>query len=214
MQIQSLHSSSPDTLLLHELSSGNVRAFDFIFNKYYDNLCRFACSFIHDADMSQSLVQNVFVKLWERRVLLGKIENLGGYLTRMVRNQVSDYLTELKKMELKHEHRGSMADDSTEHEILGRDFEERLIVALGQLPPRCRQAFELSRFENLSNKEIATEMNISVKGVEALIARSLKTLRVELREFLPSFKLKNSPSILFFMRMAKRGLTHLTLKCS
>ncbi|WP_423130033.1 RNA polymerase sigma-70 factor [Gaoshiqia sp. Z1-71] len=204
MQIPVLNSSSSDQLLIRELNQGNTRAFDFIFEKYYDNLCRFAFSFIHDADMSQSLVQNVFVKLWERRMVLGRVGNLGGYLTTMVRNQVSDYLGEMKKMNLKHEHRGSIVDNSTENGILGRDFEEQLVVALGQLPPRCRQAFELSRFEDMTNKEIAAEMNISVKGVEALIARSLKTLRDELREFLPSFKLKARPPILLFMRIAKR----------
>ena len=204
MHIHLLHSNSPDSLLLHELACGDVRAFDFIFHRYYDNLCRFAYSLFYDADMAQCLVQDVFVKLWERRIVCDKIENLGGYLTTMVRNQVADYLNEVKKMNLPHGHQGSITDNSTEDEIANCEFEERLIIAMGKLTPRCRQAFELSRFENLTNKEIALEMNISVKGVEALIARSLKVLRLELREFLPSFNLKNTQPILFFMRIANR----------
>ena len=191
---------SPDSLLVKELNGGNPRAFDLIFKKYYNNLCRFAFSILKDADLSQSLVQNVFVKLWERRFVSGEINNLGGYLTMMVKNQIFDYIHDhnnqyqsLKKTS------NSIPDESTENEILRKDFEECLVIALSRLPDRCRQAFELSRFENLTNKEVAGKMNISVKGVEALIGRSLKILRVELREFLPSFQLKGDHLVLFFL---------------
>ena len=60
-----------------------------------------------------------------------------------------------------------------------------MLQAIHKLPERCKIAFELSRFEGLSNKDIAVKMEISVKGVEALIGRSLKLLRSELIEFLP-----------------------------
>jgi len=69
--------------------------------------------------------------------------------------------------------------------LLSREFEERLIQALSQLSGRCREAFEYSRFEGLTYPEIASRMNISVKAVEALVSRSLKILRVELKDYLP-----------------------------
>ena len=65
------------------------------------------------------------------------------------------------------------------------EFEEKLVVVLSNLPERCRIAFEYSRFENLTYPEIAEKMGISVKAVEALISRALKTLRIELKEYLP-----------------------------
>ncbi|WP_163718620.1 RNA polymerase sigma-70 factor [Mangrovibacterium lignilyticum] len=195
--------SSPDHILLLELKDGNSKAFDVIFRRYHDNLCRLSYSFIHDANMSQNLVQNVFIKLWERRFIIGKIGNLGGYLTVMTKNQIADYVSDHKKHHLNAELNISIADHSTENEILGKDFEERLVVALAKLPPRCKQAFELSRFENMSNKEIARAMNISVKGVEALIGRSLKFLRTELSEFLPSSEFPKQNPILFFLRITR-----------
>ena len=191
---------SDDCILMNEFKGGSSRAFDLIFKKYYNNLCRFAFSILKDADLSQSLVQNVFVKLWERRFVSGEINNLGGYLTIMVKNQIFDYIHDhnnqyqsLKKTS------NSIPDESTENEILRKDFEECLIIALSKLPDRCRQAFELSRFENLTNKDVAEIMDISVKGVEGLIGRSLKILRVELREFLPSFQVKGDHLVLFFI---------------
>ena len=204
MSIHKFDISSSDRVLLLELKEGNSRAFDLIFRRYYDNLCRLCYTFIQDADMSQNLVQNVFIRLWERRFIMTDVNNLGGYLTVMVKNQIADYISDYKKYKIDSEFSMNIADHSTENEIQGREFEERLMVSLAKLPPRCKQAFELSRFENLSNKEIATEMKISVKGVEALIGRSLKLLRIELSEFLPSSKYQKGNPILFFLRIARK----------
>ena len=197
MNRTSLDILSDDCVLMSELKGGNSRAFDLIFRKYYDNLCRFTYSMLGDADLSQGLVQNVFIKLWERRYVCEEINNLAGYLTTMAKNQVFDYIHNNRNQyqEIKKGDR-LIADESTENEILRNNFEECLVSALFKLPDRCRQAFELSRFENLTNKEIAVKMNISVKGVEALIGRSLKILRIELREFLPSYRLKDN--LIFF----------------
>lgn len=197
--------SSPDSILLEEIKNGNPKAFDVIFKKYYNNLCRFAFFLIHDADMSQCLVQNVFIKLWERRFVSEPIKNVAAYLTSMVKNQCSDYLKEQRIRDLTLQKNNiNEPDNSTEEEIFSRNFEECLVIALSKLPPRCRLAFEFSRFENLTNKEIAEKMDISVKGVEALIGRSLKTLRFELKEFLPSFDSRNINPVLFFLKIPQK----------
>ncbi len=197
--------SSPDSELVNELQGGSVVAFDLIFKKYYSNLCRFTYSAVKDADLSQSLVQDVFVKLWERRYISGKIRNLGAYLTMMVKNRIADYTHDRKNRDvLLQKISPEFSDENTEDEVLRRNFEECLVTALSKLPERCREAFELSRFDNLSNKEIAREMNISVKGVEALMGRSLKILRFELKEFLPSWQFKGGNMILFFVRILIR----------
>lgn len=187
--------------ILNELRDGNTRAFDFIFNEYYASLCRFSYSFIKDQDKAQSLTQEVFIKLWEKRQSLGEIDNLLAYLMTMVRNQSIDYLRKEKantKTHLKVQTEES--GNTTEEEVAKNEFEAFLLKSLLKLPDRCRMAFEMSRFENFSNKEIALKMEISVKGVEALIGRSLKLLRTDLVEFLPSAsdkKRKGNGSILF-----------------
>ncbi len=206
MKKSRLDKMDSDYFLLEKLKSGNISAFDSLFNKYYKNLCRFAFLLIHDADLSQSLVQNVFIKLWEKRFVLATINNVQGYLITMVRNQCFDYLKEKKvqKDALKKISKSEL-DNSTQDYIYCNDFEEKLIAVLFKLPPRCRMAFEYSRFKNMSNKEIASKMDITLKGVEALIARALKILRAELEDFLPSANSKNNQHILFFLEFSKNN---------
>lgn len=139
---------------------------------------------------------------------MGKVTNLGGYLTVMLKNQVADYISDYKSHVAEFSPNDNVADYSTEDLILSHDFEEKLTIALAKLAPRCKQAFELSRFEQLTNKEIAQQMNISVKGVEALMGRSLKFLRMELSEFLPSSKIVKNHPVLFFLRIANKFFRH------
>lgn len=189
--------------ILDELHKGNERAFDYVFKKYYAVLNRFSYSFIKEQDIAEGLVQEVYLKLWNKREQLVHVENILSYLMRMVRNQCIDYLRKEKvnsKIYLNFE--PEISDNSTEEQIAKNEFEEKLLKSILKLPERCRIAFELSRFDGYSNKEIAQNMQISIKGVEALIGRSLKFLRIELKEFLPSETIKdnkNRGTALFLM---------------
>lgn len=187
--------------ILNELQKGNERAFDTIFKQYYKPLCQFSYSLIKDQDTAENLVQEVFVKLWEKRENMTNIDNLLSYLMGMVRNQSVDFLRKEKaNSKIYNQLRPENSENTTEEQISKNEFEEKLLKSILNLPERCRTAIEMSRFEGFSNKEIALKMEISVKGVEALIGRSLKLLRSELQEFLPSFSensKKKGGSILF-----------------
>lgn len=178
--------------ILEELRKGNERALAFIFKEYYKPLSHYSYSFTKDQDKSESLVQEAFVRLWEKRESLYNIESLLAYMTAMVRNISIDYL---RKEKTSHKVHREMAlpesANTTEEHISKNEFEQKLTESVMKLPERCRIAFELSRFESQTNKEIAEAMQISVKGVEALIGRSLKLLRIELKEFMPSFNPKS-----------------------
>ena len=198
--------------ILNELQKGNERAFDFIFKEYYKPLSQFSYSFIKDQDKAESLVQEVFVKLWEKRESLNAIDNLLSYLMVMVRNISIDYLRKEKtSLKVYKKIRPEESVNTTEEQVSKNEFEEKVLKSVMKLPERCRIAFELSRFDSLTNKEIAEEMKISVKGVEALIGRSLKLLRSELVEFLPSVTVRKSKGgtvlfSLFLNRMKKLDL--------
>ena len=177
--------------ILDELQKGNERAFDTIFKLYYKSLCQFSYSFIKDQDTAENLVQEVFAKLWEKRDSITNVDNLLSYLMGMVRNQSIDFLRKEKtNLKTYNKLRLEKSENTTEEQILKNEFEEKLLKSIMNLPERCRTAIEMSRFDGFSNKEIAQKMEISVKGVEALIGRSLKLLRSELQEFLPSFSEK------------------------
>lgn len=183
-----------DNFFLEELKAGNTRAFDKIFKDHYHNLCRFSYSIVHDEDTAQNLVQQVFVKLWENRAELGHIERLTPYLTAMTKNHSLNFIKREKRIvQLTDLPLDVQISNTTENQIDAHLFEEQLIVALSLLPERCKLAFEYSRFENFNNKEIATMMGISTKGVEALIGRALKSLRNSLAEYHPSSRNRKSP---------------------
>ncbi|QIA08916.1 RNA polymerase sigma-70 factor [Draconibacterium halophilum] len=173
--------------MLAELAKGQERAFDYIFRKYYKALCAQATVYVKDIDTAQGIVQESFIKLWGKREQAESIKNLPSYLTSMVRNQCIDYMRKVNVINKTHQQQSlnDEAENTTENLVLAHEFEEKLIVALSNLPERCRIAFEYSRFEELTYPEIAEKMDISVKGVEALISRALKTLRTELKDYLP-----------------------------
>lgn len=189
--------------ILNELRNGNSRAFDYVFNEYHALLTRFAFSFVKDQDQADNLVQEVLIKLWEKRESLTNIDNLGAYLMTMVRNQSIDLIRKEKaSYKIFQNLHPEESGNTTEEQISKNEFEEKLLQSLLKLPERCRMAFEMSRFDGISNKDIAQKMEITVKGVEALIGRSLKLLRTELEEFLPSSQ-KGRSTVLFSLLLKR-----------
>lgn len=188
--------------ITREISAGNSKAFDYVFHEFYVSLCRFSFSFIKDQSKAEGVVQEVFIKLWEKRESLSEIDNLLPYMMSMVRNQSIDHIRKEKAgLKAQQKIKPEESANTTEEQLSEHELEEKLLQAIYKLPERCRLAFELSRFEGLSNNEIAAKMNISVKGVEALIGRSLKLLRSELIDFLPikSHQKEKSKSLLLLM---------------
>lgn len=172
--------------LIAELKNDKESAFDYIFKKYYKALCALANTYVNDLDKAQSLVQDSFIKLWENRKQAGNIKNLSAYLTFMVRNHCIDYIRKTQSLKILHEKsKTETIEDTSEDLAHSNEFAEKLVIVLSSLPERSRTAFEYSRFENLTYKEIAVKMDISVKAVEALISRALKTFRHELKDYLP-----------------------------
>lgn len=174
-----------DHFLLMQLQLGKEEIFDFIFRKYYKILTIQAIRMIHDQDSAQSLVQDCFVRFWEKRFDLQNIEDLYSYLFFMVRNRCVDHLREGKRL-----HHVPITDQSdfpeykTEEAIDAKDLTTQLWQAIANLPDRCQKAFEYSRIDGLTYSQIAFKMGISQKAVEALISRSLKLLRANLADFL------------------------------
>ncbi|HZL10349.1 MAG TPA: RNA polymerase sigma-70 factor [Prolixibacteraceae bacterium] len=191
--------------ILTELQKGNERVFDFVFKEYYVPLIRFSYSFVKEQDRAENLVQDVFVKLWEKRERLSKVDNILSYLMGMIRNQCIDSIRKEKADSKAYLNiRPQMSANTTEEQISKNEFEEVLLKSILRLPERCRMAFELSRFDGYTNKEIAQRMAISLKGVEALIGRALKQLRIELKELLPSSSDKNARGTFLFALFVKR----------
>jgi len=175
--------------LIAGLRSNDKIIFDYIFNYYYSGLCAYSLKYISDKETVEDIVQDFFVSLWVKRNHLNINTSLKSYLFVSVKNRCLDYLKHHKvreKFNLLSLNESEESGDSGNYNMyIELELRVALDTALEKLPPRCREIFELSRFRGFKNQEIAEKLNISRRTVELQISLALKTLRVELKDFLP-----------------------------
>lgn len=161
----------------------NRSEFEVLFRSNYHSLCQTALRIIGNIAVAEDLVQDVFCKLWERQQQLKIESSLKAYLHKSVINQALNYhkkeqstfkRNDIYASETYHPH------NPTEQLIFSKETKHRIDLIINSLPEGCRRIFILSRFEKQSYKEIAENLNISVKTVENQIAKALKTLRMHL----------------------------------
>ena len=157
-----------------------------LFRSYYETLLFVATGLLRDRQLAEEAVQDVFVKLWKIGSNLSINCSLESYLTTMVRNRCIDYLRanerRIKTVSIEnHEVRAKLhemgTDASFEEDLFADNMEDVVKQALEKLPFQCRQIFELSRFDGLSNKEISEKLKLSVSTVKTQISRALQKMR-------------------------------------
>lgn len=163
--------------------------FESVFKTHYKALHAYAYTILRDDLAAEEVVQNQFLKLWERRENLLIHTSLKAFLYRSVYHDSLNYIKH-QKVKLKYQqHRAySMKNEtgqSPSSRLQVRELEKRLHEALNRLPEGCRTVFQMSRFEELKYREIADQLNISIKTVENQMGKALKILRRELVDFLP-----------------------------
>jgi len=174
-----------DQFLFTQMRLGKEEAFDFIFRKYYKILVVQAIRFVHDQDSAQSLVQDCFVRFWEKQRELSNVDDLYSYLYFMVRNRCVDHIREQKRSLLMPITKVTdFLEAEIEEKIDANDLSSQLWLSITKLPVRCRLAFEYSRIEGFTYTQIAQKMGITNKAVEALVSRALRVLRANLADFL------------------------------
>lgn len=178
-----------DKLILHQIAKGNKKAFDVLFNKYYQQLVRFAIGYLHNGPDAEEVVQDVMVKFWEQAPTI-KIEiSLLAFLYTSVRNKALNILKHEKVKQKYAEQKASEKETGRMESEAQSDlslFKQELLLALADLPNRCREIFELAKFEGLTYEEIASYLNISAKTVENQMGLALKKLREALQPILNS----------------------------
>jgi RNA polymerase sigma-70 factor (ECF subfamily) len=157
--------------------------FEALYREHYRQLRNTARQLIGDADASHDLVQEVFLKLWNKKEDLDFILNAGAYLYRSVVNASLNHLEQNKRRRTTDDLR-LPSDVSTEAGVNMKELQERISAALDQLPAKCRAIFVLSRFEEKKNKEIALLLGISLKTVENQMGIALKKMRDHLKPYL------------------------------
>lgn len=176
--------------LFFEMKLGSNSSFNYFFESYYSGLCIYANKYTGDLSTSEEVVQDIFVRFWEKRQSIDIENSVRLYLFKAVYNQCMNFMKH-KKIENNFRWQNTFeADNLPEGQwSLFNESELRYVLdqALSRLPARCKEIFELSRFDNLKNKEIAEKLRITEKTVENQITKALKILRKELKDFLPLF---------------------------
>jgi len=158
-----------DAFILKKLVAGDEDAFKYFFDHYYDDLCNFVNAYVRDENLAEDIVQNIFVDLWENRDRLADNKSLKSYLYSSSKNKSLNHLRDLKNHNRIEKEVVGISADSTDSTSEIIDYEEMKMLisgAIDQLPDRCKEIFQLSRNEELSNKEIAEKLGVSVKTVE------------------------------------------------
>lgn len=169
---------SKERYLIEALSRGDTKAFDALFLEYYPKLKKFLSGFVDTGAEAEDLAQDVFIRLWQYRSLLGGVSNLNAYLYRMAKNCLYTYLERLYVSVLPD---GAMAEtpanDSFEELLFARELGERIDLAIEKMPLQRKKIFLLSRRDGLRNEEIAGLLGIGKRTVEAHISAALAYLR-------------------------------------
>ncbi|SCD18968.1 RNA polymerase sigma-70 factor [Proteiniphilum saccharofermentans] len=161
-------------------------AFKELFFDFYPALCVFAQRYISSPEACEDIVQDTFFHLWKNRKKIEITSSFKNLLITSVKNNCTDYLRKQSVRQYYAEKQAVSATTDTPEVIytIG-ELEQMLHTALKQLPENVRRAFELSRFENMTYNQIAEEMSVSPKTIEAYISKALSVLRAELKDYLP-----------------------------
>ena len=169
----------------HIVNLKDEKTFEFIFRSHYAQLAGFAVGYVGDRDEAEEIVQEMFSRIWIRHETLEIRTSIKSYLFGAVRNACLNYLKH-QAIKQKYVDRQLHQDQPEPTDFLELDeLTERIQKGMDRLPKKCREIFELSRYEGLKYQEIADHLGLSIKTVENQMGNALRILREELGEYLP-----------------------------
>ncbi len=173
-----------DKQLLEIFYEDGSKGIELIFKQYYETMCLSAIRITKERSQAEDIVQEVLFELYKKRDKL-KIESLLGYLRRAVYNRAINKVKNRKDYIEADEVSYELTDGTTNSQE-GMEYEELeafINRVIDSLPEKCRLVFILNRFEQLSYKEVAQRLDISVKTVENQMSKALRILRSELENY-------------------------------
>jgi RNA polymerase sigma-70 factor (family 1) len=168
------------------IRASDPRALAELFHHTHDPLVGYAVTLTGDRATARDLVQEAFVKLWERRERLDPSRSLRSLLFRMVRNRALNMSRDQQNRDhLLSEHFLADQPSTPDDELDGSQLRRQLERWMAELPERQREALRLSRFEGLAHDEIAEVMEISPRTVNNHLVKALRHLRQRVSAFAP-----------------------------
>lgn len=182
-QLRNSAASLSDALFRRVTAANDYPAFRQLFSLHYAQLCQYATRFVRCPQVAEEIVADVFLKLWRNRMQIEIYASFQPYCYRAVKNQALDYLKSRKRHENTHceltdeHHMPTGPDESPEQRIIDHEFDARFNRAIAQLPRQGQLIYRLSREQGLKYRDIATQLGLSIRTVEAHMNRSLHVLR-------------------------------------
>ena len=170
------------SLVKHE----NVEAFEVMYKRYWPELIDAAYKRLQSRQKAEDIVQEIFISLYNKREILEVNVSLKAYLSKALKFKVLNEFrsADVRNTYAKNQFSSEICKNDFAKEIEAKELNRKVDKLLEQLPTKCRQVFNMSRNENMSNKEIALELNISVSTVEKHIGKALKVLRSSLKMYM------------------------------
>lgn len=174
----------PDEMLVKLLRQNGLEAFEEIYRRYWKRLYSMSFKRVQSREVSEELVQDIFTSLWVNKDSIS-IENLSAYLFSAVKYRVINHMARELSRKAYTEKQVAVVkeDNSTEEKVLLGDLEGALEKAIGKLPAKRQMIFKLHRQENLSIKQVASQLGISEKTVENQYGKAMKMLKLNLKHF-------------------------------
>lgn len=163
-----------------KLKHSDQAAFKIIFDAYQQNIFNFLLFKTHDKALAEDLLQDTFIKLWDKRKHLKEEESIKAYLYRIAHNLYLNHLRHGAVMK-KHQEgelksRIFVNNAHPQYILEEQEFQLKLTHTIEALPERIKEVFLMSRIETLSNKEIAERLGLSIKTIESHIGKALQLL--------------------------------------
>lgn len=173
--------------ILSDIAAGDTEAFKTLFEMFYPKVKVFLVKLLKDDKASEDIAQDIFVKLWSMGPSLPEISSFNAYLYRMTKNAAINYLRD-RKPSVDISELLIMCDGDIEQEYYRKEKELLIRLAVEQMPSQRKRIFTMSRYQGMTNDEIAKSLGLSKHTVENHLTLALK----ELREIVVAF-------VLFFL---------------
>lgn len=179
-------------------NSADLKTFNQLFADYQGRFIRFANMYVRDTAVAEDFTIDALMYYWENRHTLEANSNIPAYVLTVIKHKCINYLQHIQVREdvneqlINHakwelETRISTLEACNPNELFTVEAQEIVNKTLASLPEQTRRIFIMSRYQNKSHKEIAEQLGITPKGVEYHIARALKRLHTELKDYLQIF---------------------------
>lgn len=169
------------------LANGDQAVFERLYTGLWSKLYSVAFNYVRDKETAQEIVQETFIRLWDKRKQLGSVKDIGAFSMRSLQFRIYDHFdkkqVEQRYLRVASKNYSWNVDDVHQQVEYDETF-NLLNTEIEKLPDTTRRIFRLSRFDHFTNEEIAKTLRLSVKAVEYHISRSLKHLRLRLGNFL------------------------------